>query len=416
MKRSFCFVIIGLISIVALSSSAWSWPDKTAQSLLAQTNSAHANKLILAHYFHKTDPRQTFAQYAKSTGQTLASVKQQFSATGVMKCFGIAGRSQEEITAQVVGRQDLIAGAAHVFFNDDCTPREVHRCEFHLISQPRRIFKIDTIVIKACVRVSGASLDDWFVAELKARTPATPYLVPQAAVLPTVGNQLVQVAAEANNGFSHTPNIVACTVRDVSYRLAPYLTDCSTGHGASGAAQLQPSATLKNRWVLDAIVSAESPTGHDGGEFNVHGGGYTTGAPVNGEFWQALADKLRGTPEAFEKIVTEAPCQNLTVKRPQPDVSGFIFRGMTLGPMITSVCRSGVRFSGILVSSVEPFTAASDAGFESGDLISSVDDQVPNSLDEFKRIVLAREDRHFIRVGIFNKNGGNKQLLLFNQH
>jgi hypothetical protein len=328
-----CFlVIVGLISSIALSSAVWSSPHSLTQKQLALTSSERSNQLVLAHYFHKADPRQTFAQYAKSTGQTLASVKQQFSATGMLRCFDNAGRPQGEITAQVVGRQDLIAGAAHVFFNNDCTPREVRRCEFHLLSQPRRIFKIDTIVIKACVKGHINSLDDWFVAKLNAPTPATPYLVPYGAILPRVGDQLVQVAAKADNGFPHTPNIVACSVQSVDYRLMPYLSDCSTGEGTSGAAQLQPSATLKNRWVLNAIVSAESHTGHDGGEFNVHGGGYTTGAPVNGEFWQALADKLRGTPEAFEKMVPSRPSSNNVMNsRPIATPSGFPWSDCTDG-------------------------------------------------------------------------------------
>jgi hypothetical protein len=228
------------------------------------------------------------------------------------------------MTAQVVGRKDLIAGAAHGFFNADCTPHEVQRCEFHLLSQPRRIFKIDTIVINDCV-LGGKlnSRDDWFVAELKELTSATPYLVPDAPVVPKVGDQLVQVASQAKNGWKNTPNIVTCSVRDVSYRLTPYLTDCSNGHGTSGAAQLQPSATLNNRWVLNAVAASQNELGHDGGEFDLTAT-YTSSAPVNGEFWQTLADKLRGTPEAFEKSnPPQAPTDSALTSHPFANSGAF---------------------------------------------------------------------------------------------
>jgi hypothetical protein len=244
----------------------------------------------LTHYFHKVDPRQTFKQYAKSTGQSLKEVKQQFSATGRLKCYDTANGSYEVITANVVGRNNLITGAAHVFFNDNCSPRSVGRCEFYTINQPKQVYKIkvNTAVIKDCVRIKGNSLDDWFVAELTGRTSATPYLIPDSPIRPAVGDQLLLVAAKADNGFANTPNLVNCSVMNTDYRLAPYLTDCSTGHGSSGGAHLQPASG--HRWTINAIVSGESPTGRDGGEFNVHGGGYTTSAPVNGEFWQTLHD------------------------------------------------------------------------------------------------------------------------------
>lgn len=114
------------------------------------------------------------------------------------------------------------------------------------------------------------------------------------------GDQLLQVAYQAANGWKNTPNIVICSVRSVNYRLMPYLTDCSTGDGASGLAQLQPALSQSGQWILSAVVSSENGSGHDGGEFDL-AATYTSSAPVAGEFWQALADKLKNTPEAFEK-------------------------------------------------------------------------------------------------------------------
>lgn len=142
-------------------------------------------------------------------------------------------------------------------------------------------------MVKTCVENNPDSVDDWFAAKLTEPTSATPYLIPDSPVRPNVGDQLVQVAYQAVNGFNNKPNIVDCSVMNTQYRLMPYLTDCSMGHGSSGAAQLQPADN--HRWVLNAVVSSENAAGHDGAEFDVRAT-YTSSAPVNGEFWQTLHD------------------------------------------------------------------------------------------------------------------------------
>lgn len=278
---------IKIMKCSILLAFAFALPAHAVTSVPKCNHSGFKNLAQLAHYFHKIDPRQTFEQYAKSTGQSLNTVRQQFGATGGIRCYRKDG--YEEATAQVVGRNNMISGAAHIFFNNDCTPIDIKNCDFRTINQPKRIYKIkiSTVVIKDCTIGKLNSLDDWFVAKLTEPTTATPYLIPDSPIHPSVGDKLTQVAYTAANGFPNTPNIVSCSVLNTQYRLTPYLTDCSIGHGASGGAQLQP--TDNQRWIFNAIVSSQNENGHDGGEFDLTAT-LTSSAPVNGEFWQTLHD------------------------------------------------------------------------------------------------------------------------------
>lgn len=240
----------------------------------------------LTNYFGSRDPRRTVNQYAAEKGLSVAQVEKQFSATGKITCPGA-----ESGTAQLVGRNNLITTAGHIFYDRNCHPANLNLCYFQTVFGKKVKVKIkpSTAKIASCLGLSPNSKDDWAILELeKPIKSATPYLVPTAPVSFTPGDRITEVSGQSDNFPHKAPNIGECSVRAVglsSYPNIPYVTDCSNGNGSSGSAQL---VQREAGWELQAVDVLHNQRARDGSDYDLSQSFFTASAPVAGEFYTTL--------------------------------------------------------------------------------------------------------------------------------
>lgn len=243
----------------------------------------------LANYFGSQDPRLTKEQYAKVNHISLKDVEKQFSATGKITCPGIS-----VATANIVGRNDLLTTSAHTFYDKKCNPvRNIGDCKFETVFGPKYSVKLKafTAKVKPCLSSEMNSKDDWAVVELEhPLNSVTPYLIPSSPISFNPGDKVTEVAAAAENFRGRGPNIQECSIRAVGingYPDLPYITDCSNGHGSSGASQLKPNGS---NWELQAVDGFSNIYAHDGVEYDPSQSYFTASAPVSGEFFDVLTE------------------------------------------------------------------------------------------------------------------------------
>jgi hypothetical protein len=234
----------------------------------------------------EVDHRETLSAYAQRKGLSVSSVEEAFRATGFLSCAGLTS------TAQLTGRSDVLTAAAHSFFGPYCTPVTPRSCFFVLEDElfaPR--YYVDSVVSPGCPQIAK----DWAVVKLQTSVPRVrPYDYPRTDPMLQVDKPVTQVSARADNfmvGDKYPKTVERCYLRVINPRSwFPVLTDCNTGPGSSGAAQLIEDD--KGKTVVGAIHVADSVGGKSKSGFDAHTL-FSISIPLAGDFLQALREALK---------------------------------------------------------------------------------------------------------------------------
>jgi hypothetical protein len=213
-----------------------------------------------------SDDRRTFEDYAASRGFDVSSLQRRFGASGWLLCFTTKANGDVGVaaaTAQLVGRNDIIATASHTFLNTQTGRIDVdlRQCGFIAYAngkvESRKLLPSSlTMPRERATLPSRRFGNDWAVARLdRPIVGVQPYRV----VAPEDFGRL-QVGAEIkvttvigfhdnwSAGGRSTLSINDCAValappppRSIRFsttRTRALLTNCDIGRGASGAALL----------------------------------------------------------------------------------------------------------------------------------------------------------------------------------
>ena len=188
-----------------------------------------------------SDDRMTFDEYAQQKKLPKREVYERFAATGIVNC------NDGEFTAQVTGSPSVITTAGHGFFDADCSPKTFEACSFFLFGGKSGF--VEYPIDMSSIRTGGCpkgNLDrDWMVAKLEKPTSVRPYKVPNKGIAEP-GLNVIQASSLADNlkpTVKSPRHLSECQIREPSERYTSvYKTDCDTGLGSSGSAQLTETA------------------------------------------------------------------------------------------------------------------------------------------------------------------------------
>lgn len=234
----------------------------------------------------KEDGRQTFEEFAETNGN-LEEIKKTFAATGSVICDG-----NVQISAQITMKKNIGTTAGHAFRNPKtCQRLPVKNCYFHTHATPDTKYEIDMNSIKLedpCV--PGELGMDWAEFKLKKPAPVAPYKIPESDEYLTRDQEITQVTGiskdfKRRNIFPR--HIQQCAVRKVGFTKDSFIkTDCTTGPGSSGSAQLDSNRTMVSLNVAEIVRKAPG-TGFDPNSL------YNISVPVAGEFRKAILEMAR---------------------------------------------------------------------------------------------------------------------------
>lgn len=244
----------------------------------------------------ETDSRELFANYARRKRLNLTEVENQFGATGVVSCGGPNG------TAQITGNRLVITSAKHIFFDKKCNPYpHAEECFFAFRGNNGQLKKFainkTTLRTGACTPTVDSSTD-WAVAELT--TPVSkeinPYKVSRDDISLSVDTPLTQVSGYSDNfhpEMNKPKYITECKVRDIAnYVGVPIQSDCDSGPGASGSAQLIESSP--GDFTIAAIHVGHSADAYDRMPYNADDY-YNISIPVANAFKVAIDEAIQNS-------------------------------------------------------------------------------------------------------------------------
>jgi hypothetical protein len=265
----------------------------------AQLNAALPSPQSMAKRVHVIgqDDRRKLSDFAREEGVPLAEIHDMVAATGMLICGSGAA------TAQVTGSNRVITSVAHVLFDQKCSRRQLHDCYF----EPSRRPAVRYPIVPGSVRMGlnpdkclqdqrqQAPTGDWSVIELKNPVEnVRPYLAPDEPVTVRFppGTEILQITGGAANFKAATfmpAHAQRCRIRDVGKIVnVPLQTDCDTGHGSSGSAQLMRKA---NGMVLVAINALETSGTPDGADYDPVKS-FNISVPVSETFLSALREAV----------------------------------------------------------------------------------------------------------------------------
>lgn len=242
------------------------------------------------------DNREIFADYSRRKKISLEETERRFGATGVVYCGGQQG------TAQVTGNRLVITTAKHIFFDNNCQPYAGNNCFFALRNDQGNVkkFPIDRSSVRAgpacAINVDRSS--DWAVAELTIPVPQpiNPYKISEQELAIGTNADLVQISSYSDNFHPEMGKpryITECKVQDVARdRTIPIQSDCDSGPGASGSAQL--IETNPGEFQLAAIQVAHSADSYDSMPYRSDEY-YNISVPVNNDFRTAILSAITAT-------------------------------------------------------------------------------------------------------------------------
>ena len=240
------------------------------------------------------EDRMTFEEYAQAKGMEIKDVEDQFGATGVLTCRGKG--TEFQFTAQIAGSSSVVIGAAHGFFNKDCSRKPIELCSLFLFKGKTVVenrVEMSSLKLGGCpffTKPSNASVD-WMVAKLISPAKARPYGISSDNPL-SPGQKVLQVSAFSENfrpEQDYPRHITECSLRDIgSNPNRPILTDCDTGGGSSGSAQL---VIKESKLYVASIHVAYTGSGKDGQAYNrtlFH----NVSVPISGQFLEAIKQAI----------------------------------------------------------------------------------------------------------------------------
>lgn len=211
------------------------------------------------------------------------------AATGLLVC----GRSVS--TAQLVEATDVIITAAHVFYRDRfCRRGDLRGCFFRLANgrDPTR-YRLDPMSLKTAAGCSFSDPKlDWAVVKLVKPVPLVePYRVFRGQ--PLAGSRIIQISA-VDRSFVvegvHRRAIQACRIKEFGEE-GLLKTDCDTGTGSSGAAQLTIAAPAPQ---IVALNVGQASAALDGHEYNADWQ-YNVSISLSGAFLDAIQALATGS-------------------------------------------------------------------------------------------------------------------------
>lgn len=189
------------------------------------------------------DMRQTYEEYWQKAQKdeprlTLQDVYNKFRANGRVYC-----EPDNSSTGNVTLSEALVTGAAHAFYNENCTPKftSLKQCKFYTYTGPDSVEEHDIEKVEVGTKCPKGKLeeDDWAVIRLKKRIRnVRPYLGADDCEL-RPGKSALNFGAPTINFRppTHPPWVQKCVVveREIN---APRMsrTTCSNGGGGSGGA------------------------------------------------------------------------------------------------------------------------------------------------------------------------------------
>lgn len=236
-----------------------------------------------------SDDRMTYQDFAQSKNVDLAEFYAQFEAVGELECPHLA------VSAQLVETSNLVLTAGHIFYDNSCEAVDVSKCVFRLKKGNNiieRKIKSGSIETGRCE--PGERRNDWafFVLE-ESITEVRPFLVPTQPPMLKGGDSILQATWSAANYKAPTQDqrhIQNCTIKvvDPSSDAAPMETDCDTGEGSSGSAQMMASPA---GFVVVAINNSQFVNGKDGDKYQISHFGNVS-APLTGELFTRLWERI----------------------------------------------------------------------------------------------------------------------------
>jgi hypothetical protein len=248
-----------------------------------------------AEFFHQIriigpENRLTVGEYAKLKGVSAKEISKKFGASGVAAC-GVGGAS-----AQIVGANDVLVLSGHVFHrtNEGCqlyVDLAEANCRFTPSYGPDAGVAIPMDLSTMVSRCHPTDLHhDWAVVKLvRPVRGVLPYKIAKVAQVPEAGTPILVVASSQTNferNGKKPMSIEECLVRDTYLdRNIPIQTDCDTGNGSSGAANLVDSTDGVTMIAIHTAGTRGEEPGHPYEKSRVFN--YST--PVIGEFHSTIA-------------------------------------------------------------------------------------------------------------------------------
>lgn len=241
-----------------------------------------------------SDERQTFDQYALNKGVSPSTVEKTFAATGVLAC------GDAQVTAQLTESSSVITTSGHFFKVPTEGCREMptlksKKCSFYThdgsgwnVEHP-----VDVSSLQLGTCVPGQHDGDWAVLKLsKPAKGVKPYTIPGESEALSEPQKVINPVAFSDNfkvGGTYPRSLTECSIKNAGSLL---LTDCDSGQGASGSANLkQERGSLK----LIAITSYSEYGSEGWSNYSV---------PLTGDFYRAVreaAGKPARTASAKDK-------------------------------------------------------------------------------------------------------------------
>ena len=181
--------------------------------------------------------RETIEQFAATHHEEAADVRQDYAASGIVRCGRAHGAGQLTLA------NDIITTAAHVFFDEAGRPRAA-ACRFEVERGSATVsvsINMASIVAGSRDPYAISAVHDWAVARLDMPVAdATPY---QLAPAQDAGAPVKFVArGHIDWGQAHRLSLEDCRLRDQLDKgkegTREFAFDCETGDGASGGALL----------------------------------------------------------------------------------------------------------------------------------------------------------------------------------
>jgi len=248
------------------------------------------------------EDRKREAAFAEANGLPLELVRKAAEVTGIIDCGG------GQATAQVTGAQHVLSTAAHIFMNTDTCerygPELTNNCSFFTSHNPSKKYKIvpDSIRLGGCNPGISGAIDDWAVVRLQSPVEnVEPLRLPPPRT--NADAEIVMIAAVSSNfegGALGLPTLEVCSVR-LRYPSAnvALATDCDSGPGTSGSAQLNYGtrglAAALEKKEIGAINVAQTALADgtivEGNDYDDHGT-FNISVPVWGRFRDALIEAV----------------------------------------------------------------------------------------------------------------------------
>lgn len=215
-----------------------------------------------------------------------------YRATGILKCrYGLAAWRQG--TAQVTGSRSIITTAGHMFFSERGERMNFRECLFYSAASDQGI-RANLSTVRIGDYRPNDSREDWAILGLDqpVSKDIKPYRIPDDELTLDPGTTLLQLTGYARGFATDKPHFNFCQVRDAYlYSVYPLLTDCDSGFGTSGSAQL---VEMSNGWVLAALHVGDARR-QEGGGYDPNGN-FNTSTPVTGRFLTELKNFFDQTP------------------------------------------------------------------------------------------------------------------------